>query len=76
MTDEQQEQPRISPWLKPSQAAIYLGVSLGTLRNWTSMQYIPFARRGRVVRFHTRELDAWLARGACRGRSSIANNGE
>jgi excisionase family DNA binding protein len=63
MTDEQREQPVRSPWLKPPQAAAYLGVSLGTLRNWTSMQYIPFARRGRVARYHVGELDRWLTGG-------------
>jgi excisionase family DNA binding protein len=62
-----------SPWLKPELAAIYLGVSLGTLRNWTSARYVPFARRGRVVRYHRDVLDRWLARGSCPGRTTIAD---
>ena len=49
-----------SPWLRPYAAAAYLGVALGTLRNWTSTGHVPFARRGRVVRYHREELDAWL----------------
>jgi excisionase family DNA binding protein len=62
-----------TPWLSPEQAAIYLGVAIGTLRNWTSQRYVPFARRGRVVRYHRAELDKWLSRGACKGRVSIAD---
>jgi excisionase family DNA binding protein len=62
-----------SPWLRPEDAADYLGVSLGTLRNWTSARYIPFARRGRVVRYHRHSLDDWLYLDACPGRSSIAD---
>jgi excisionase family DNA binding protein len=63
-----------SPWLPPEQAAAYLGVALGTLRNWVSMRYVPFARRGRVVRFHREKLDAWLRRGECKGRLEHAQN--
>lgn len=65
--------PVRSPWLPPAVAAAYLGVALGTLRNWTSMRYVPHAKRGRVVRYHRDELDRWLAAGARRGRSTRAN---
>jgi excisionase family DNA binding protein len=62
-----------SLWLPPRVAAEYLGVSLGTLRNWTSARYIPYAKRGRVVRYHQASLDKWLAAGSCPGRTTIAN---
>jgi excisionase family DNA binding protein len=62
-----------SPWLRPAEAAEYLGVALGTLRNWTSARYVPFARRGRIVRYHRDSLDRWLGSGACPGRGTIAN---
>ena len=62
-----------TPWMTPAEAATYLGVSLGTLRNWTSARYVPFARRGRVVRYRRDALDDWLARDGCDGRSTIAN---
>lgn len=62
-----------SPWLKPADAAVYLGVSLGTLRNWTSARYVPFSKRGRVVRYHRDALDRWLSRGSCTGRSTLAD---
>jgi excisionase family DNA binding protein len=70
VTDEDTSQ---SPWMTPEQTAIYLSIAIGTLRNWTSQRYIPFARRGRVVRYHRREVDKWLARGSCKGRASIAD---
>lgn len=63
----------VSPWLKAEQAASYLGVSVGTLRNWTSARYVPFSRRGRVVRYHRDQLDRWLSKGSCPGRSTIAD---
>jgi excisionase family DNA binding protein len=62
-----------SPWLRPEEAANYLGVALGTLRNWTSARYVPFARRGRVVRYHRDTLDDWLADGAVPGRYTLAD---
>ncbi|WP_145269694.1 helix-turn-helix domain-containing protein [Tautonia plasticadhaerens] len=64
-----------SPWLTPDEAAAYLRVAPGTIRNWTSAGYIPFSRRGRVVRYHREALDRWLSRGSCPGRSSIAEAG-
>lgn len=69
---EQAECGRGTPWLTPLEAADYLGVALGTLRNWTSARFVPFARRGRVVRYHRDQLDAWLRRGECVGRQSHA----
>jgi excisionase family DNA binding protein len=62
-----------SPWLRPQQAACYLGISLGTLRNWTSARYVPFSKRGRVVRYRRDLLDRWLARGGCSGRTTLAD---
>jgi excisionase family DNA binding protein len=65
-----------TPWMKPGAAAAYLGISLGTLRNWTSARYVPFSRRGRVVRYHRDAIDKWLARGSCPGRPTIADRGD
>jgi Helix-turn-helix domain len=42
--------------LNPRQAAAYLGVSLRTLYTFP----IPKFKRGRVVRFDTRDLDLFL----------------
>lgn len=52
-----------SPWMSYRQAAAYLGVSVGSLRNWVASGRISAARNGGVVRFHRETLDAWLQRG-------------
>ncbi|MCC7421626.1 MAG: helix-turn-helix domain-containing protein [Planctomycetaceae bacterium] len=62
-----------SPWINAVQAAAYLGIALGTLRNWTSARYVPFVRRGRVVRYHRERLDRWLSQGGCGGRTTLAD---
>jgi excisionase family DNA binding protein len=61
------------PWLTAAEAAEYLRVAEGTLRNWTSMKYVPHVKRGRLVRYHRDELDRWMAGGARRGRKTLAN---
>jgi len=60
-----------SPWMTVREVAHYLSVSPGTIRNWVSQRYIPFARRGRVVRFHRERIDRWLSAGACKGRRTV-----
>jgi excisionase family DNA binding protein len=65
-----------SPWLTTQQAAQYLGVALGTIRNWTSSRYLPHARRNRLVRYNKLQLDQWLSHGACKGRQTIADGGD
>jgi len=62
-----------SPWLTPLQAAVYLGIALGTLRNLTSARVLPFARRRHIVRYHRDALDRWLSVGACPGRRTFAD---
>jgi len=59
-----------TPWFTSAQAAAYLGVKLGTVRNWISQKRIPFVRRGRVVRLHRERLDEWLRAGACPERNT------
>lgn len=62
-----------SPWLKPEEAAEYLGIALGTLRNWTSAKFIPFSKRGGIVRYRRDRLDDWLSKASCQGRTTFAN---
>jgi excisionase family DNA binding protein len=64
-----------TPWMSPEEAAEYLGIALGTLRNWTSARFIPFAKKGRVVRYHRDVIDKWLIRGGCSGRNKLADLG-
>jgi excisionase family DNA binding protein len=73
MEEDRPTRPESSPWLKPLEAARYLGIALGTLRNWTSARYVPHARRGRIVRYHRGVLDRWLSKGSCPGRSTLAD---
>jgi excisionase family DNA binding protein len=62
-----------SPWMTPEETAGYLGIALGTLRNWTSAHFVPFAKKGRIVRYHRETIDKWLAKGACPGRAKMAD---
>ena len=62
-----------SPWMTYKEAAAYVQVTVGTLRNWVSAKYVPFARRGRVVRFHRDKIDHWLRQGECHGRRTLAD---
>jgi excisionase family DNA binding protein len=64
-----------SPWMKPTEAAAYLGIALGTLRNFTSARYVPHVRRGRIVRYRRDELDRWLSQDVCPGRKTFADVG-
>jgi excisionase family DNA binding protein len=43
-------------WLGPSEAAHYLGISIGTLRNWTSNGKVPYRKIGRLNRYKKQEL--------------------
>lgn len=63
----------LTPWMTADQAAEYLGIALGTLRNWTSAKFVPFSRRGRIVRYHREQLDKWLSKDSCPGRTTFAN---
>ena len=53
-------------WLTPAEAAVYLGISTGTLARWRCMRngtgprwHTPAVR---MVRYTTSDLDAWLNR--------------
>lgn len=76
MGGESEERRRDSPWMNPPETAEYLGIALGTLRNWTSGGFVPYAKRGRVVRYNREVLDRWLSRGSCPGRMTIADLGK
>lgn len=59
-----------SPWVDTRQAAAYLGVSTQFLegaRHYEDGKGPAFHRVGRLVRYHVRDLDAWLAAGRERG---------
>lgn len=58
--------PISSVYLRPKKAAVYVGVSEGTLAKWRMKDYPfgdgpPFSRVGnRVVVYKRSDLDAWL----------------
>ena len=60
-------------WLKPNEAASYLGLAINTIRNLTSARCIPFVRRGRITRYRQDDLDRWLAQEVCAGRATFAD---
>ena len=47
--------------LSVDEAAHYLGVSSGTLRNWVSMRRVDFVKVGRLTRFSQVALDRYIA---------------
>jgi len=71
MANTSSQDATTSPWLTPAAAAARLGIAIGTIRNWTSQRFIPFSKKGRIVRYHRDELDRWLAKGGCRGRTAL-----
>lgn len=55
--------PPLTPPLAEAAAALALGVSRGTLRNWRSQRKGPaYARLGRSIRYDAADLLAWRLR--------------
>ena len=46
--------------LSVPQAAQYLGVSAGTLRNWVSTRRVEFVKVGRLTKFTVTALDRYI----------------
>jgi excisionase family DNA binding protein len=46
--------------LSVEEAADYLGISAGTLRNWISMRRIEYVKVGRLTRFRLSALDRFI----------------
>jgi excisionase family DNA binding protein len=47
--------------LSVEEAAQYLGVSPGTLRNWASTRRVEFVKVGRLTKFSPATLDRYIA---------------
>jgi excisionase family DNA binding protein len=43
-----------------NEAAAYLGISPGTLKNWVSMKRIAYVKVGALTRFRQAALDAYI----------------
>jgi excisionase family DNA binding protein len=46
--------------LSVEEAAAYLGIQAGTLRNWLSMRRIQYVKVGRLTRLSKRALDRFV----------------
>ncbi len=49
------------PLLSVGEAADYLGISPGTLRNWLSMRRITYVKVGRLTKLSQDTLDRYVA---------------
>ena len=64
LTLSRQSPSDTSPWLDAAQLVVYLGVSLRSIRKWTSRGQMPcHYLPGRLVRYHRDEIDTWLKKG-------------
>lgn len=53
-----------TPWRTAAEAAIYVRCSVRQLKNHVARGEVSVYRRGRVLRFHVDDLDAFLRAGA------------
>jgi excisionase family DNA binding protein len=53
--------PGESDLLAVPDAAAYLGIQTGTLRNWLSVRRLPYVKIGRLTRVSRRALDHFIA---------------
>ncbi|QAY78101.1 AlpA family transcriptional regulator [Sphingosinicella sp. BN140058] len=57
-----------SPFLTAKQAAFYLGLGYGTLKQFRQKATGPRCRRhGRIWHYHIEDLEAWSAAQSCGG---------
>ena len=47
-----------------NEAAVYIGCTPGTLRQWVARRRVPHVKAGRLVRFRQQDLDNWLDQNA------------
>lgn len=52
--------PELEPLWRVEDAAAFLNVSVGTIRNWTSAHKIPFVRFGGTVRYKPQHIREWI----------------
>ena len=55
------DQEQVRALLGIAEAAAYLGISPGTLRNWLSMKRIAYVKVGRLTKVSRETLDAYIA---------------
>ena len=58
---ERSARPGSAHLLTVGEAADYLGISPGTLRNWLSMRRISYVKVGRLTKLSQETLDRYIA---------------
>ena len=53
----------IEAWVGINEAAMHLGVTKDTVRNWIKKSNIPAHKVGRLWKFRLTELDEWVISG-------------
>ncbi|MEW1965706.1 helix-turn-helix domain-containing protein [Micrococcus sp. NPDC078436] len=48
------------PWLSADAIAVYLGVTKETIYTWIAERSMPAHKVGRLWKFQTSEVDAWV----------------
>ena len=61
MSGRRREPAVAGPLLSVDDAAAYLGVQPGTLRNWLSARRLPYVKVGRLTKLSQPDLDAFIA---------------
>ncbi len=56
--------------LSVEEAADYLGISAGTMRNWLSMRRIEYVKVGRLTRIRLATLDRYIAANTVRSEGN------
>jgi excisionase family DNA binding protein len=63
MKMENQDNTGSAVLMSQTEAAKYLGTTIGTLNSWRhyGKQKIPFVRWGKCIRYRKADLDIWIA---------------
>ena len=57
-------------WLSVEEIAVHLGISKETVYRWLERRKIPAHRIGKLWKFQTSEVDAWIRSGGATSRNS------
>lgn len=55
------------PWLSADAIAVHLGVTKDTVYSWIADKAMPAHKVGRLWKFQTTEVDAWVRGGGATG---------
>ncbi|MCF7971358.1 MAG: helix-turn-helix domain-containing protein [Methylococcaceae bacterium] len=55
-------------WLSVAEIAEHLGVSKDTIYTWITKRQLPAHKMGKLWKFKTEEVDAWVRNGSARDK--------